>query len=57
MDNIRQQLQNDFIQLRVEVAEYTPSQMAYTSSEKYKLLNEMNSHLGELRERMNLQLE
>ena len=57
MDNIRQQLQNDFIQLRVEVAEYTPSQMAYTSAEKYKLLNEMNSHLGELRERMNLQLE
>lgn len=57
MDAIRDTLQNDLLQLHVRVAEYTPSQMAYTASEKYKLLNEMNSHLGELRERMNLQLE
>ena len=57
MDNIREQLQNDHIRLHVEVAEYQSAQMAYTSSEKYKLLNEMNSHLSELRTRMNLQLE
>ena len=57
MDAIRDTLQNDLLQLHVRVAEYTPSQMAYTAFEKYKLLNEMNSHLGELRERMNLQLE
>ena len=57
MDNIREQLQNDHIRLHVEVAEYQSAQVAYTSSEKYKLLNEMNSHLSELRTRMNLQLE
>ena len=57
MDNIREHLQNDHIRLHVEVAEYQSAQVAYTSSEKYKLLNEMNSHLSELRTRMNLQLE
>ena len=57
MNNIRDILQNDFIQLKVEVAEYVASQVAYTSTEKYKLLKEQNPHLDELRQRMNLQLE
>ena len=57
MDNIRAILQNDFVQLRVEVADYVTTQVAYTATEKYKLLKEQNPHLDELRQRMNLQLE
>ena len=57
IDNIRAVLQNDLIQLKVEVADYVATQVAYTSTEKYKLLKEQNPHLDELRQRMNLQLE
>ena len=57
MDNIRQVLQNDMIQLRVDVAEYVATQVAYTATEKYKLLAQQNPHLEDLRQRMNLQLE
>ena len=57
MDNIRAILQNDFVQLRVGVADYVATQVAYTATEKYKLLKEQNPHLDELRQRMNLQLE
>ena len=57
MDAIRDELKNDRIQLRVRVAEYVPSQIAYTAAEKYKRLAEANPHLDELRQRLNLQLE
>ena len=57
MDRVRDVLQNDDVQLRVEVAEYTAAQVAYTSTEKYKILNQLNPHLEELRQRMNLQIE
>ena len=57
MDNIRQVLQNDMIQLRVDVAEYVAANVAYTATEKYKLLAQQNPHLEDLRQRMNLQLE
>ena len=57
MDRVRDALQNDDVQLRVEVAEYTATQVAYTSTEKYKSLNQLNPHLEELRQRMNLQIE
>ena len=57
MDAIRDQLQNDYIQLRVRVAEYKPSNIAYTAAEKFRRLAEFNPHLNELRERLNLQLE
>ena len=57
MDRVRDVLQNDDVQLRVEVAEYTATQVAYTSTEKYKILNQLNPHLEELRQRMNLQIE
>lgn len=57
MKAIQDALQNDTIQLHVRVAEYTQSTVAYTAAEKYKLLNEMNPHLDELRTRLNLQLE
>jgi DNA polymerase-3 subunit gamma/tau len=57
MDRVRDALQNDDVQLRVEVAEYTAAQVAYTSTAKYKILNQLNPHLEELRQRMNLQIE
>ena len=57
MDRIRNVLQNDYVQLRVEVAKYVATQIAYTSTEKYKILNQLNPHLEELRQRMNLQME
>ena len=57
MDRVRDALQNDHIQLRVEVAEYVATQVAYTSTEKYKILNQLNPHLEEMRQRMNLQIE
>jgi len=57
MDRVRNVLQNDDVQLRVEVAEYTAAQVAYTSTEKYKILNQLNPHLEEMRQRMNLQIE
>ena len=57
MDNIRNQLQNDHLQLTVLVSEYVAEQVAYTATEKYKYLSQQNPHLDELRQRMNLQLE
>ena len=57
MNRIRDVLQNDYVQLRVEVAEYVATQIAYTSTEKYKILNQLNPHLEEMRQRMNLQME
>ena len=57
MDNIRETLQNDMIQLRVDVAEYIATQVAYTATEKYRMMAQQNPHLDELRQRMNLQLE
>ena len=57
MDNIRNELQNDHIQLKVEIDEHIIGQVAYTASEKYKLLAQQNPQLDDLRQRMNLQLE
>jgi hypothetical protein len=57
MDNIRETLQNDMIQLRVDVAEYIATQVAYTATEKYRMMAQQNPHLDVLRQRMNLQLE
>ena len=57
MDNIRNELQNDHIQLKVEIDEHVIEQVAYTASEKYKLLVQQNPQLDDLRQRMNLQLE
>ena len=57
MDNIRNELQNDHIQLKVEIDEHVIGQVAYTATEKYKLLAQQNPQLDDLRQRMNLQLE
>ena len=57
MDLVRDTLKNDKLKLVVEVGEYKKITRAYTASEKYKVLVDMNPHVAELRSRMNLQLE
>ena len=57
MDLVRDTLKNDKLKLVVEVGEYKKTTRAYTASEKYKVLVDMNPHVAELRSRMNLQLE
>ena len=57
MDNIRNVLQNDLIQLKVVIDEHVIEPVAYTASEKYKILVQQNAQLDDLRQRMNLQLE
>ena len=57
MDIVRDRLKNDNIRLQVEVGDYTKATRAYTSSEKYKVLVDMNPHVAELKSRLNLQLE
>ena len=57
MDIVRDALQNDLLKLQVDVAEFDRSQKAYTAAEKYKLLSELNPHLVDLRNQLNLQLE
>ena len=57
MNLVRDKLQNDRLKLTVEVSEHVHTKKAYTAGEKYKVLVEMNPHLAELREQLNLQLE
>ena len=57
MDIVRDRLKNDNLHLQVEVGDYTKTTRAYTSTEKYKVLVEMNPHVAELKSRLNLQLE
>ena len=57
MDIVRDRLKNDNLRLQVEVGDYTKTTRAYTSSEKYKVLVEMNPYVAELKSRLNLQLE
>ena len=57
MDIVRDRLKNDNLHLQVEVGDYTKTTRAYTSSEKYKVLVDMNPHVAELKSRLNLQLE
>lgn len=57
MDIVRDALQNDLLKLQVEVAEFNRSQKAYTAADKYKLLSELNPHLVDLKNQLNLQLE
>lgn len=56
-DHLRSTLHNNNFELRLEVAAYDASQVAYTADEKYKLLAEKNPVLKDLKEQLNLQLE
>lgn len=57
MDYMRKTLHNDQLQLKLEVAAYDHSQVAYTADEKYKLLAEQNPMLKDLKEQLNLLLD
>ena len=57
MDIVRDKLGNDLLKLQVEISKQEVTRRAYTASEKYKVLADMNPHIAELRKRMNLQLE
>ena len=57
MDIVRDRLKNDNLRLQVEVGDYSKTTSAYTSSEIYKVIVEMNPHVAELKSRLNLQLE
>jgi hypothetical protein len=57
MNIVRNKLKNDLLKLHVEVDNSEHSRRAYTSAEKYRVLEQMNPHIAELRSTMNLQLE
>lgn len=57
MDIVRNKLKNDLLKLQVEVDTSQHSRRAYTSAEKYRVLEQMNPHIAELRSVMKLQLE
>ncbi|MDH6358670.1 DNA polymerase III subunit gamma/tau [Parabacteroides sp. PF5-9] len=54
---LRQQLNNNKIQMRVRVSETNEKQLAYTSSEKYEYLLSVNPALGKLRDEFNLTID
>lgn len=57
MNIVRDRLKNDQLKLQVEVGDYKKTSRAYTSAEKYKVLEQMNPNIADLRTRLNLQLE
>ena len=57
MNIVRNNLKNDLLNLHVEVDTSEHNRRAYTSAEKYRVLEQMNPHIAELRSTMNLQLE
>ncbi len=54
---LREQLKNTRIQMRIRISENNEKKLAYTSSEKYEHLLEINPVLGKLREEFNLTLD
>jgi len=57
MDIVRNKLQNDHLKLQVEVSQVEYTRRAYTAMEKYRVLEQMNPFIAELRTRLKLQLE
>ena len=57
MNIVRDRLKNDQLKLQVEVGDYKKTTRAYTAAEKYKVLEQINPNIAELRTRLNLQLE
>lgn len=56
-DILRDKLQNDMLQIRVVVAEQAVGRRAYTSEEKYRVLQEQNPYLPEFKKRFDMLLE
>ncbi len=56
-DILRDKLQNDLLQIKVVVAEQAAGRRAYTSEEKYRVLQEQNPYLPEFKKRFDMLLE
>ena len=56
-DILRDSLQNDRLQIRVTVAEQAAGRRAYTSEEKFRVLQEQNPYLAEFKKRLDMLLE
>lgn len=56
-DTLRDKLQNDMLQIRVEITEQAATRKAYTAEEKYRVLQEQNPYLGEFKKRFDMLLE
>ncbi len=54
---LRDALQNDTIEIQVELAHYKREELAFTSSEKYKLMVEKNPMLAQLKAGLEMVLE
>jgi len=54
---LRDSLQNDMLAIRTVVAEDTVTRRAYTSDEKYRVLQEQNPYLSEFKKRFDMLLE
>jgi hypothetical protein len=57
MDIVRNKLQNDHLKLTVEVSQVEYTRRAYTAMEKYRVLEQMNPYIADLRTKLKLQLE
>ena len=54
---LRNALQNDNLLIRTAVAEQAMQRRAYTSEEKYRVLQEQNPYLNEFKKQFNMLLE
>ena len=54
---LRMQLGNSRIQMHIRIDETNEKQLAYTSQEKYELLNEINPVLSKLKELFELEID
>ncbi|MBO7458212.1 MAG: DNA polymerase III subunit gamma/tau [Paludibacteraceae bacterium] len=57
LPELHRTLHNNQLQIRVEQAEYSQEEMAYTAEEKYAIMAEQNPALAQLKERLNLQID
>ena len=57
LQNLREELKNDFVQINLSLAEFSQEQMAYTDEEKFKLMAEANPMLLQLKEELGLQID
>ena len=57
LSQLRQTLQNNELSIRLVLAEYDATQMAFTAEEKYAVMAEQNPVLAQLKERLDLQID
>ena len=57
LSQLRQNLHNNELSIRLVLAEYDAEQMAFTADEKYAVMAEQNPALAQLKERLDLQID